>query len=557
MAARAVALVLVALGADATVDFVDILADLMSSGQNSMSEEHYTDNPVCVQNNCINPVFPGMEDMASLEKDKWFCSNLRETKKELGFCKGAITYDIAVPTPKSKAEESIGALVRKQDRLATSMFFSHMAGMGKDAWDFPRPEESEDSCIQAIYREVCFTYFPRAKPGCELGADTPYMRPCKSSCENYIRECAVQCCDESVKCVFSHEKVVNKTHKVQQKGYSPHDGPSSLCTGSAQRSRAPGLLTAMLLLLVLPFSAADGLVTGLRRSVPGMRTLCILVVFASMCIGANADHTVGNWRMEPDYLMDQMYVPPGKTSKDAVRSSCSVADLAPTAQCSGHGECRTWESSAKTNPTAFCKCYAGWADPECRTERKSQTIAFFLALFLGGVGADRFYLGLTISGPLKLIVLGGLGCFWITEVLIFGSAPVTKIDFQSYVGLLKMFTFFLMGSWYIYDIIRTGSAPVDTPRFRTAADLPHTVYVVVTVGAAVIMGFLFAYLTTLHVVSARKKKAFLMQASEEQEKLALDDSVITGGNAWVKKNKGFAAQTSNYGSLDLPNEKVY
>jgi hypothetical protein len=31
----------------------------------------------------------------------------------------------------------------------------------------------------------------------------------------------------------------------------------------------------------------------------------------------------------------------------------------------------------------MCECDPDWADPECRTKRKSQAVAYTLALFLG------------------------------------------------------------------------------------------------------------------------------------------------------------------------------
>ena len=158
-------------------------------------------------------------------------------------------------------------------------------------------------------------------------------------------------------------------------------------------------------------------------------------------------HTVGNWRQQDDYFVTYQFVPPGASSREAVLNSCSLPGLSPTLQCSGHGGCHSWEKTLDSNPTPFCKCDPEWADPECRTKRKSQTTAYFLAVFLGVVGADRFYLELTLSAWLKLITLGSLSIFWITELLITGSAPVNlSHDVRSWSGILKVLVFFALSS---------------------------------------------------------------------------------------------------------------
>ncbi len=49
---------------------------------------------------------------------------------------------------------------------------------------------------------------------------------------------------------------------------------------------------------------------------------------------------------------------------------------------------------------------------------KSKTTAIILSVLLGGLGVDRFYLGYTLLGVLKLLTFGGLGIWSLIDFIL-------------------------------------------------------------------------------------------------------------------------------------------
>ena len=93
-----------------------------------------------------------------------------------------------------------------------------------------------------------------------------------------------------------------------------------------------------------------------------------------------------------------------------------------------HGQC----DRNRTIPT--CVCERGWTmaldgSNQCTYQQKSKLAAFLLSFFVGGLGADWFYLsvgngGYIAAGVFKLLTLGGLGIWWLVDwirVLVYSN----------------------------------------------------------------------------------------------------------------------------------------
>jgi hypothetical protein len=440
----------------------------------------YTENGLCRKNNCINPLVPGLDDLPRLEKIEWQCATNNLVTQYMSFCQDVVNYDPALPSP--NASTPVTQLVKSQEDAAITMFAYHLSGMGYDYWDYREPAYSDSDCVRSVWKMVCFTYFPKASAGCKVGEQSIYKRPCRSSCQNYFEHCGVDCCDESVQCTFNHvAKAPNGSIELIQTGYVNIDGPSAFCTGTSRQSvRANFFL--LLAVLGMHLGSSIGATAGIESSTttggsrghrrPGkssdywrsMRAsfrrhalLGVLIVAALSLQGCAIDrHLKANWEQQPNYLGQLAFRVPELPRRDAVLNSCSQ-NVSALVQCNGRGYCKSFASEAISaqyhKPFSLCMCEPEWAGPECTVRRKSQITAFSLSLFFGVLGADYFYLGFPLWGMVKLLTAGGLGF------------------------------------WWLIDVIRTASGPVYAYQFRTAADLPHWVALCVIFLLASLVGF--------------------------------------------------------------------
>ena len=65
----------------------------------------------------------------------------------------------------------------------------------------------------------------------------------------------------------------------------------------------------------------------------------------------------------------------------------------------------------------------------CDTESKDPVTILVISIFLGGLGIDRFVLGQTIVGLVKLLTAGGCGVWWFIDLfLIMGATKEVNAE---------------------------------------------------------------------------------------------------------------------------------
>jgi len=431
----------------------------------------YSYQPLCVSNRCVNPIFPGMRVLgqdffAQQEEKSWSCPADSNSNMLLSFCSSVVHYNFALPT--SDTAETMQSIIKAEEHKALKAYFQHLSGIGMDAWDYQNPEE--DVCSESIHKIICQAHFPQ----CNQIEETQYLRPCASSCQSYAHACAVECCDESVACVFDKEVEADDGSTIVESGFVAHMAPSILCTGDGPNSASSRFgLVGVLVAVMLGQGRGNGgvamaILAGAAMQLQGCEAGPDEESIKKSIDGAVGHHTVGAWRLQPDFSVTDSFK---KEDGTVLYDSCSDAMIDTLHVCSGRGHCEPWDPKDLNNPINFCVCENEWAGPECRVARKSQAIAFVYAVFGGLFGADKFYLGFPVDGIVKGLTFGGGGL------------------------------------WWLVDIVYTGVGPVPAYDYRTAADLPFWAFVLASIIVAMSTGFFLFLIRLRRHISEKRRLA--------------------------------------------------
>lgn len=97
-------------------------------------------------------------------------------------------------------------------------------------------------------------------------------------------------------------------------------------------------------------------------------------------------------------------------------------------------EMRIWAEAGKINGTTVVVDQNGehWNAKQVPGvfSRREYVVALVLSIIVGSLGVDRFYMGKIGTGILKLITLGGLGIWWLIDLVLIATKKL--IDKEGY-----------------------------------------------------------------------------------------------------------------------------
>lgn len=147
--------------------------------------------------------------------------------------------------------------------------------------------------------------------------------------------------------------------------------------------------------------------------------------------GERRSQRAGDGRLRPDDLVAPANYPADSLElglvKEGKRMNCYVhPDREAVGTCVGCGKPICEECLVEVAGKNYCKSCAAElaADRAGVAGQRNWLVALLLSLFVGELGVDRFYLGYTGTGILKLITFGGLGIWWLIDLILIATGSL-------------------------------------------------------------------------------------------------------------------------------------
>ncbi|MBU4351618.1 MAG: TM2 domain-containing protein [Nanoarchaeota archaeon] len=88
------------------------------------------------------------------------------------------------------------------------------------------------------------------------------------------------------------------------------------------------------------------------------------------------------------------------------------------------------ECGKKISDTASSCPKCGAHQKDGARKKVNWNTAIILAIFLGWIGADRFYMGHIGLGIIKLLTFGGYGIWWLIDIILIATKKISSVDWE-------------------------------------------------------------------------------------------------------------------------------
>lgn len=136
-----------------------------------------------------------------------------------------------------------------------------------------------------------------------------------------------------------------------------------------------------------------------------------------------------NQPQQPDNYGQQQFQQPSGPMNDSFFISFMGAEQGPM----GYGQLQQMAASGQLKPETLVRSASGGHPFQAKQvpglfSDKEWMMALILSVLLGSLGVDRFYMGYTGLGVLKLVTCGGLGVWALIDIILIAMRKLPDAD---------------------------------------------------------------------------------------------------------------------------------